>query len=71
MRVEQSGSSFCSAPKKSERMLIIARSRGSRKTLRKDFRETPALALLGAHVKLLALVDIQEEGRRLGLAQFR
>jgi hypothetical protein len=34
-----------------------------------ELRETAALALLGAHVKLLALVDVDEEDRRLGLAQ--
>ena len=38
--------------------------------MRQDFREAAALALLGAHVKLLALIDVEEEGRRLGLVQF-
>ena len=37
--------------------------------MRKDFREAAALPLLGAHVKLLALIDIEEEGRRLGLIE--
>jgi hypothetical protein len=37
--------------------------------LRQDFREAPALALPGAHVKLLALVDGDEECRWLGLMQ--
>src|SRR5262249_57094491 len=34
-----------------------------------ELREAAPLALLGAHVKLLALVDVDEEDRRLGLAQ--
>ena len=37
--------------------------------LREHFGEAPALALLGAHVKLLALIDVKKEGRRLGLIQ--
>jgi hypothetical protein len=40
------------------------------KTLHEDFREAPALAQLGPHIKLLALIDVQEKGRRLGLRQF-
>ena len=36
---------------------------------RDDLREAAALALLGAHVKLLALIDVQKECRRLGLAE--
>ena len=35
----------------------------------KQMREAGALRLLGADVELLALVDIEEEGRRLGLAE--
>jgi hypothetical protein len=37
------------------------------KTLGKHLRESAPLALLGAHVQLFALVDIDEKGRRLGL----
>ena len=51
-------------------MLIIARRRGSAQRLREEFGEAPALALLGAHVKLLALIDVEKEGRRLGLIEF-
>ena len=50
-------------------MLIIARRRGSGSASRQQFGEAPPLALLGAHVKLLALIDIEEEGRRLGLIE--
>ena len=38
--------------------------------LREQFGEAPALPLLGAHVKLLALVDVEKEARRLGLIEF-
>ena len=38
--------------------------------LRDELREAVPLALLGTHVKLLALVDIEKEGCRLGLFQF-
>ena len=39
--------------------------------LGKEFGEAPPLlSLSGARVKLLALIDIEEEGRRLGLAEF-
>ena len=47
-------------------MLIIARRRGSPRAA-PGFGEAAALALLGAHVELLALIDVEEEGRRLGL----
>ena len=40
------------------------------KTPRKDFGEAAALARFGAHIKLLALIDVQEEGGWLGLIQF-
>ena len=39
--------------------------------MRQDFGEAAALALLGAHVQLLALIDVEKEGRRLGLIQSR
>jgi hypothetical protein len=38
--------------------------------LRDHLRKTAALALLGAHVQLLALVDIEEKGGGLGPIQF-
>ena len=51
-------------------MLIIARRRGSGERLRDEFGEAPPLALPGAHIKLLALIDIEKEGRRLRLIEF-
>ena len=39
------------------------------KALRQDFREALPLALFGADEKLLALVDVKEEFRRLGQMQ--
>ena len=38
-------------------------------TLRNHLREPPALALLGAYVKLLPLIDVEQERWRLGLMQ--
>ena len=38
--------------------------------LRDEFGEAPSLPLLGAHIKLLALVDVEKEARRLGLIEF-
>ena len=35
-----------------------------------DFGEALTLTLLSTHVKLLALVDVQKKGRRLGLIEF-
>ena len=40
-----------------------------RQRLREQLGKAPALALLGAHVELLALVDIEKKGRRLGLIE--
>ena len=37
--------------------------------LSQEFGEAPPLVLSGARVKLLALIDIEEEGRRLGLTE--
>src|ERR1700686_3426834 len=39
------------------------------KALRQDFRETAAVAFFRAHVKLLPLVDVDEECGRLWLMQ--
>src|SRR5262249_24049565 len=65
----KSGSSFCSSPRKSERMLISMLRRRVGYTLRNQLRESSALALLGAYVKLLPLIDVEQERRRLGLMQ--
>ena len=50
-------------------MLIIARRRGSGSASRQEFGEAPPLRLFGARVKLLALIDVEKEGRRLGLTE--
>ena len=51
-------------------MLISMRQTRIGNALRNHLRKPAALALLGAHVKLLALIDIEEKGGRLGLIQF-
>ena len=38
--------------------------------MREDFGEASTLTLLSTHVKLLALVDVQKKGWRLGLIEF-
>src|SRR4029079_4080738 len=42
-----------------------------RERLCQELRETAALPLLGAHIELLALIDIKEEGGGLGLGKLR
>ena len=49
---------------------MSARRRGSAEALCEKLGETAALALLGAHVNLLALIHVQEEDRRRRLIQF-